>query len=186
MQVPMYRFEGYERRHFIEYCSAFLLAPKIGAKQLISAWHCVDGWRPTWAPIRVYLDEGVVEGRVQNTGGSMQNDWLIIGLTDVALPENNAIAVASASPRQGERLIAVGFGPKDLRGQRYQRSVQCRVESVTATINADCQMMKGDSGGLLARQTNDGLEALGIVSSKSPSGTTQFTPIAKVLSSLDR
>ena len=186
VQVPMYRFEDYERRHFIEYCSAFLLAPKIGDVQLISAWHCIDGWEPTWAPIRVYLNEGVIEGRVKNTGGSMQDDWLVIGLTDVALPENNAIAVASASPRKGEKLIALGFGPEDVQGQRYQRSVECTVKSVTTTINADCQMMKGDSGGLLARQTKDGLEALGIVSSKSPSGTTQFTPIAKVLPSLHR
>ena len=116
----------------------------------------------------------------------MQDDWLIIGVTDATLPESNAIAVASASPRTGEKLIAVGYGPEDTQGQRFQRSVECTVKSVTTTINADCQMMKGDSGGLLARQTIDGLEALGIVSSKSASGSTQFTPIAKVLSSLDR
>ena len=186
VQVPMYRFEDYERRHFTEYCSAFLLAPKIGDVQLISAWHCIDGWEPTWTPIRVYFNEDVVEGRVKNSGGSMQNDWLIIGVTGVTLPASNAIAVASTSPRIGEKLIAVGFGPEDIQGQRYQRSMECTVKSVTNTINADCQMMKGDSGGLLARQTRDGLQAVGIVSSKSASGSTQFTPITKVLSSLDR
>ena len=186
MQVPMYRFEDSERRHFTEYCSAFLLEPKNRDVQLVSAWHCVDGWEPTWAPIRVYFDEDVVEGRVKNSGGSMQDDWLIIGVTVATLPESNAIAIASASPRTGEKLVAVGFGPEDAQGQRYQRSVECTVTSVTATINADCLMMKGDSGGLLARQTSDGLQALGIVSSKSASGSTQFTPITKVLSSLDR
>ena len=182
----MYRFEDYERRHFTEYCSAFLLEPKNRDVQLVSAWHCVDGWEPTWAPIRIFLDEEVGEGRVRDTGGSMQDDWLIIQVTDATLPESNAIAVASASPRKGEKLVAVGFGPEDTQGQRYQRSVECTVTSVTTTINADCQMMKGDSGGLLARQTSDGLQALGIVSSKSASGSTQFTPITKVLSSLDR
>ena len=182
----MYRFEDYERRHFTEYCSAFLLAPKNRDVQLISAWHCVDGWEPTWAPIRIFLDEEVGVGRIRDTGVSMQDDWLIIGVTDATLPESNAIAVASASPRTGEKLIAVGYGPEDTQGQRFQRSVECTVKSVTTTINADCQMMKGDSGGLLARQTIDGLEALGIVSSQSASGSTQFTPIAKVLSSLDR
>lgn len=182
----MYRFEDYERRHFTEYCSAFLLAPKNGNVQLISAWHCVDGWEPTWHPIRIFLDDDVVEGRIRDSGGSMKNDWLIIGLSDVTLPESNAIAIASTSPRTGEKLIAVGFGPEDIHGQRYQRSVECTVKSVTTTINADCQMMKGDSGGLLARQTSDGLKALGIVSSRSASSGTQFTPITRVLSSLDR
>jgi hypothetical protein len=186
VQVPMYRFEDYERRHFIEYCSAFLLAPKIGDVRLVSAWHCIDGWEPTWEPIRIFLDDEVVEGRIKDSGGSMQDDWLIIALSDVTLPESNAIAVASVSPRRGEKLIAVGFGPQDIQGQRYQRSVECTVESVTTTINAECQMMKGDSGGLLARQTSDGLQALGIVSSKSASSSTRFTPITKVLSGLDR
>tara|TARA_E500000178_G_scaffold45518_2_gene40772 strand:- start:4348 stop:5034 length:687 start_codon:yes stop_codon:yes gene_type:complete len=186
VQVPMYRFEDYERRHFIEYCSAFLLAPKAGDIHLVSAWHCIDGWEPTWAPIRIYLNHDVADGRIRNSGGSMQDDWLIIDLNDHALPKDSAISVANQPPQMGEQLVAVGFGPVGPQGTRYQRSVECRVSSVTTTINAVCDMVKGDSGGLLARQTSEGLKALGIVSSKSSSGTTQFTPVTRVLSRPDR
>ena len=94
----MYRFEDYERRHFTEYCSAFLLEPKNRDMQLVSA-HCVDGWEPTWEPIRIFLDEEVSEGRIR-IPASMQDDWLIIQVTDAILPESNAIAVSSASPRR--------------------------------------------------------------------------------------
>lgn len=116
----------------------------------------------------------------------MKSDWLLIDLPPNIIPEARPKPVATEPAIVGEKLVAVGFGPENELGERYQRSIECVVISVAAMINTNCQMTQGDSGGLLARVTDAGLEAVGIVSSGSRDGLTRFTPIGQVLTALDQ
>ena len=147
LEVSLQRIEGQSRRHFSERCSAFFVGFDDREAILLSAWHCIDGQLSSLRQPTVSVQGNTVEVIIIESGKAMDRDWLVMRAPRAAFTSLTPIRVSKRRVASGE-------------------SLDCPVISAGSALTLRCGLTKGDSGGVVARQLEDGqLEAVGIISS---------------------
>ena len=166
LTVNLQRIEGQSRRHFTERCSAFLLGFDDREAVLLSAWHCIDGQLSPLQQPTVSVQGNTVEVTITESGQTMDRDWLVMRAPRAAFTSLLPIRVSERPVGAGESLIAIGWGRETDWTDIKPSAIECPVISASSSLTLRCGLTKGDSGGVVARQLEDGqLEAVGIISS---------------------
>ena len=166
LKVSLQRFEGQSRRHFTERCSAFFVGHDDREAVLVSAWHCIDGELSFQHQPSVSVQGKRVAVTIMDSGNGMDRDWLVMKAPSTAFSSLIPIELSKRPVVDDESLVAIGWGrqtdPTDIKPS----AVECSVISADKSLTLDCGLTKGDSGGVVARQLENGhLEAVGIISS---------------------
>lgn len=186
LNVSLQRIEGQSRRHFTERCSAFFVGFDNREAILISAWHCIDGEISFQRQPSVYVREQWVEVTIMDSGNSMDRDWLVISAPGTPFSSLTPIEISRRSVVDSESLVAIGWGCHDQRIDTEPDVVECPVMEVDTSLTLRCGLTKGDSGGVVARQLNNGeLEAVGVISSGDSIATTFAFPLDRLPLRLD-
>jgi len=166
LEVSLQRIEGQSRRHFSERCSAFFVGFDDREAILLSAWHCIDGQLSPLRQPTVSVRGNTVEVAIVESGKSMDHDWLVMRAPRAAFTSLTPIRVSERPVADDESLIAIGWG-RETDWTGIEASVlDCPVISINSALALGCGLTKGDSGGVVARQLENGqLEAVGIISS---------------------
>jgi hypothetical protein len=166
LEVRLQRIEGQTRRHFSEKCSAFFVGFDDGEAVLLSAWHCIDGHLLPFQQPTVSVLGNTVEVTIIDSGKSMDRDWLVMRAPRAAFTSLTPIKVSERPVAKNESLIAIGWGRETEWTDTEASPLECRVISANSALTLQCGLTKGDSGGVVARQLENGqLEAVGIISS---------------------
>ena len=164
LEVSLQRIEGQSRRHFSERCSAFFVGFDDREAILLSAWHCIDGQLSSLRQPTVSVQGNTVE--VIIIGKAMDRDWLVMRAPRAAFTSLPPIRVSKRPVASDESLIAIGWGRGTDWTDIEASALDCPVISAGSALTLRCGLTKGDSGGVVARQLEDGqLEAVGIISS---------------------
>lgn len=186
LNVSLQRIEGQSRRHFTERCSAFFVGFDNREAILISAWHCIDGEISFQRQPSVYVRGQWVEVTIMDSGNSMDRDWLVMSAPATPFSSLTPIEISRRSVVDSESLVAIGWGRHDQRIDTEPDVVECPVMTVDTSLTLRCRLTKGDSGGVVARQLNNGeLEAVGVISSGDSIATTFAFPLDRLPLRLD-
>ena len=186
LNVSLQRIEGQSRRHFTERCSAFFVGFDNREAILISAWHCVDGEISFQRQPSVYVRGQWVEVTIMDSGNSMDRDWLVMSAPGTPFSSLTPIEISRRSVVDSESLVAIGWGRQDQAIDTQTHTVECPVMAVDTSLTLRCGLTKGDSGGVIARQLNNGeLEAVGVISSGDSVATTFAFPLDRLPLRLD-
>jgi hypothetical protein len=166
LEVSLQRIEGQSRRHFSERCSAFFVGFDDREAILLSAWHCIDGHLSPLRQPTVSVLGNTVEVTIVDSGKTMDRDWLVMRAPRAAFTSLTPIRVSERPVEDDESLIAIGWGRETDWADIEASAIDCPVISTNFTLTLQCGLTKGDSGGVVARQLENGqLEAVGIISS---------------------
>ena len=166
LEVSLQRIEGQSRRHFSERCSAFFVGFDDREAILLSAWHCIDGQLSPLRQPRVSVQGNSVEVTIIESGKTMDRDWLVMRAPRAAFTSLTPIRVSERPVADDESLIAIGWGRETDWTDIEPSALECPVISASSSLTLRCGLTKGDSGGVVARQLENGqLEAVGIISS---------------------
>ena len=166
LEVSLQRIEGQARRHFSERCSAFFVGFDDREAILLSAWHCIDGQLSPLRQPKVSVQGDLVEVNIVESGKTMDRDWLVMRAPRAPFTSLIPFKLSRRPVAENESLIALGWGRENVWTDSEAIAVECPVISATSSIELRCGLTKGDSGGVLARQLENGkLEAVGIISS---------------------
>ena len=176
LTVPGQRFEGGERLHYREDCTATL----VGARTILTAWHCLEYYRDVSHDIvfRLPHSAGEESRRAHRLadGGGMSADWAVLQLdrpiSDITpLPvrmEFNAsvdtpITIAGYSRDEG-----LGAGGDILTWQ----SACAITENEWYRVATNCVAYKGASGGPALFEG----AIIGVISAGDGQGRTYYAP----------
>lgn len=167
LEVSLQRFEGHSRRHFTERCSAFFVGNNDRDAILLSAWHCIDGELSLQQQPTVLVRGNSVEVTIIKSGKTMDRDWLVMRAPRAAFASLIPIELSDRPVANDEALIAIGWGRENHWTDIEASTLHCPVLSTNrSSLKLRCGLTKGDSGGVVARQLENGLlEAVGIISS---------------------
>ena len=166
LEVSLQRREGQSRRHFSERCSAFFVGFDDREAILLSAWHCIDGQLSPLRQPTVSVQGNTVEVTIIESGKTMDQDWLVMRAPRAAFTTLTPITVSKRRVADDESLIAIGWGRETDWTDIEASALECPVIRANSSLTLRCGLTKGDSGGVVARQRENGqLEAVGIISS---------------------
>lgn len=166
LEVSLQRIEKQSRRHFSERCSAFFVGFDGREAILLSAWHCIDGQLSPSRQPTVSVRGNTVEVTIIDSGKTMDRDWLVMRAPRAAFTSLTPIRVSERPVADDEELIAIGWGRETEWTDTEASALDCPVISANSALTLRCGLTKGDSGGVVARQLENGqLEAVGIISS---------------------
>ena len=166
LEVSLQRIEGQSRRHFSERCSAFFVGFDDREAILLSAWHCIDGQLSPLRQPTVLVQGNTIEVTIVESGKTMNRDWLVMRAPRAAFTSLTPIRVSDRPVTNDESLIAIGWGRGTDWADIEASALDCPVIRANVLLMLRCGLTKGDSGGVVARQREDGqLEAVGIISS---------------------
>jgi len=184
-EVPIRRIEDGKRRNFIENCSAYAVQKTSEYYLFLSSWHCIDGYQNTRKSPVVKHAGRSAQPTLGESGGNMKQDWLL--LTAPQLAFDNSLAptpLASQPVETGEILYGFGWGGHAQSSRSSPKVLTCQAMEVGRRLTLDCGLSKGDSGGLIARRTNSGYEAVGIISAGDSSTVTYAYPVSALPTSV--
>ena len=194
LEVPLTRIEHGYARHYTEHCTA--VAVTAGPNPLIlSAWHCVEGYRSLIQPIQLRMSglPSPISVQLIASGGSMKQDWAAFKPTH-PLFGASWIPISTQALSQDLAVIAAGFteytAPPG--ANPTQRSLvthrTCRITaSDQMPIASDCVAKQGASGGAILRRTQSGsLRVIGIISAGDGESVSLFYPALSLLPHFER
>lgn len=177
-EVGLRRLEGNSRRHFMERCSAFLVSRDHSEAILVSAWHCIDGELSLHRQPTVSVFGKSVDVTIMQSGNTMESDWLVMRAPSDAFSALTPISISSRPVVADEALIAIGWGRRTEQSSGAPNIIQCPVSEARKSLRLRCALTKGDSGGVVARELEDGqIEAVGIISSGDSTAITFAFPM---------
>jgi len=178
LEISLQRIEGQSRRHFSERCSAFFVGFDDREAILLSAWHCIDGQLSPMRQPAVSVRGNRVEVTIIESGKTMDRDWLLMRAPRAAFTSLTPITVSERRVAGDESLIAIGWGRKTDWTDIEASALECPVISANSALTLRCGLTKGDSGGVVARQLENGqLEAVGIISSGDSNSLSYAFPL---------
>ena len=184
-EVPIRRIEDGERRNFIENCSAYAVQKTSEHYLFLSSWHCIDGYQQTRNSPIVKHAGRTAHPTLGESGGNMQQDWLLMTAPKLAFDGSLTLTPLASQPvRAGELLYGFGWGGHAQGSRSSPKVLVCQAMEVGRRLTLDCGFSKGDSGGLIARRTNSGYEAVGIISAGDSSTVTYAYPISALPTSV--
>ena len=184
-QVPIRRIEDGERRNFIENCSAYAVQKTPEDYLFLSSWHCIDGYQRFRKSLVVKHAGRSAHPTLGESGGNMKQDWLLMTAPQLAFDNSLAPTPLSSQPVEtGEILYGFGWGGHAQSSRSSPKVLICQAMEVGRRLALDCGFSKGDSGGLIARRTDSGYEAVGIISAGDSSTVTYAYPISALPASV--
>ena len=109
----------------------------------------------------------------------MKQDWLLMTAPQLAFDNSLAPTPLASQPvKTGEILYGFGWGGHAQSARSSPNALTCQAMEVGRRLTLDCGFAKGDSGGLIARRTDSGYEAVGIISAGDSSTITYAYPIS--------
>jgi hypothetical protein len=188
LQVPGQRYENGRTLHYLEDCSATLIAPDSGGKAstVVTAWHCLEHYRDLSRPILFTLplpgaDQLQIEARKLADGGGMHADWAILRLRE-PVAATTALAVYPGDVSPGDDVTMAGYS-KDPglggNGRHLTFDATCRVTARSKrSADTDCIAHKGASGGAVIQLSING-EPLygGVISAGDGAGLSRYVPV---------
>ena len=184
-EVPIRRIEDGERRNFIENCSAYAVQKTSEHYLFLSSWHCIDGYQRFRKSLVVKHAGRSAQPTFGESGGNMKQDWLLMTAPLLAFDNSLAPTPLSSQPVEtGEILYGFGWGGHAQSPQSSPKVLRCQAMEVGRMLTLDCGFSKGDSGGLIARRTNSGYEAVGIISAGDSSTVTYAYPVSALPASV--
>jgi Trypsin-like peptidase domain len=197
LQVPGQRYREGRKSHYVEDCSATLVARpgRDDADTLITAWHCLEWYgdlsRPIMFSVTAVSGKPVLrEVYKLQDGGGMHADWAILRLR-VAIPKDQVAALyihpQSANPER--QVVMAGFS-KDAGlgsgGNALTYDPGCAITEQNAVIvNTNCTAFKGASGGAVVQVSDDGEpQVCGVISQGNGEGRSTFVPVSIFRSAL--
>lgn len=189
LAVPVTRVEHGYTRHYTEHCTA--VAVTAGPNPLIlSAWHCVEGYRSLIEPIQLRMSgqRSPISVQLVASGGSMEQDWAAFRPT-APLSGASWIPVSAQALSHDMAVMAAGFteyaappgaGPRP-RSLVTHRT--CRItDSDQMPVASDCVAKQGASGGAILKRTQSGsLRVIGIISAGDGESVSLFYPAGSLL-----
>jgi len=184
-EVPIRRIENGERRNFIENCSAYAVQKTSEYYLFLSSWHCIDGYQRFRKSLVVKHAGRSAHPTLGESGGNMKQDWLLMTAPQLAFDNSLAPTPLSSQPVEtGEILYGFGWGGHAQSSRSSPKVLICQAMEVGRRLALDCGFSKGDSGGLIARRTDSGYEAVGIISAGDSSTVTYAYPISALPTSV--
>jgi V8-like Glu-specific endopeptidase len=184
LTVPGQRFEQGERLHYREDCTATL----IGARTILTAWHCLEYYRDVSHDIvfRLPRSTGGENRRAHRLadGGGMSADWALLRLdrpiSDIApVPvrmEFNASVDSPISIAGYSRDDGLGAGGSILTWQ----SACTITDNEWYRVATDCLAYKGASGGPALFEG----AIIGVISAGDGQGRTYYAPSSSFRSAI--
>ena len=184
-EVPIRRIEDGKRRNFIENCSAYAVQKTSEHYLFLSSWHCIDGYQHTRkSPIVKHAGRSA-QPTVGESGGNMKQDWLLLTAPKLAFGGSLTLTPLASQPvKTGEILYGFGWGGHAQSSRSSPKVLTCQAMKVGPRLTLDCGFSKGDSGGLIARRTTSGYEAVGIISAGDSSTVTYAYPVSALPTSV--
>ena len=184
-EVPIRRIEDGKRRNFIENCSAYAVQKTSEHYLFLSSWHCIDGYQHTRKSPVVKHAGRSAQPTLGESGGNMKQDWLLLTAPKLAFGGSLTLTPLASQPvKTGEILYGFGWGGHAQSSRSSPKVLTCRAMEVGRRLALDCGFSKGDSGGLIARRTNSGYEAVGIISAGDSSTVTYAYPVSALPTSV--
>jgi hypothetical protein len=191
LQVPGTRPLDGRRSHYIEDCSATLIAPTLSrsANTIVTAWHCLEFYSDLSKPITFTLVD-IAGNTIQREayqladGGGMHADWALLRLyRAVASAQVTALTVHPGQADQGRTIIMAGYSKNRLPandGQDLSFDPACSIIHQGQDISdTDCSAHKGASGGPVIQLTVEGHPLLcGVISEGNGEGRSTFVPVS--------
>lgn len=199
LRVPGQRLHDGYRSHYLEDCSATLVAlpGRSHADTVVTAWHCLELYgdlsRDIVFTARTRSGEWLEwSARRLADGGGMAADWAILRL-DRAVPRGQLAALqphpAVADPGRPVTMAGYSRDPGLGGGGRVLTyHPDCAItDSEPGLWETDCTAFKGASGGPVI-QFSAGGEPLvcGVISQGNGSGTSTYVPLETFRASLNR
>lgn len=189
LSVPGVKYEEGEANHYMEHCTATLVADNL----ILSGWHCIEFYGDLSRDIRFTLPntdppQQRVAWRVAD-GGGMDADWLLLKLnkpvdrviaqpvpvTGLEIAESISLSLTLAGYSRDQGL---GRGGKQL---SYHPG--CRIlANEWYRVATDCLAFKGASGGPVVLHD----QIIGVVSSGDSRKLSYYTPSLSFLGALRR
>ena len=197
LQVPGQRFEKGHALHYLEDCSATLVAlpDRDRADTIVTAWHCLELYKDLSRPILFTLSpsSGVLlnlEAYRLADGGGMHADWAILRLRQ-SVPADKVDSL-QVHPQQADASRPVtmagysgdsGMGDN---GQRLTFDPECIISQQHQNVgDTNCTAHKGASGGAVIQVSNAGEAYLcGVISQGDGEGRSTFVPVGTFRESL--
>ncbi len=197
LNVPVARYRDGRRYHYVENCSATLVAERPGghADTIITAWHCFEDYDDLSRPITFTLRAGLEEHFVSTAyrladGGGMHADWALLRLQrPVPAGEVTAMLVQSGTPDPDGVITMAGFSRDPglgMGGTRLTFDSGCRItRQASAVSEAACTAYKGASGGAVVQVSAGGEARLsGVISSGDGAGVVVYVPVQEFRTAL--
>jgi len=190
LQVPAQRHRDGRTTHYLEDCSATLVAlpGRDEADTIVVAWHCLELYRDLSRPI-VYTAQTASGDRLEREarrladGGGMHADWAILRLRR-AVPNRQVAALNPLPVRAdpGVRVTMAGYSRDERLGQRGQVltfDADCSITSQRAgAAETDCSAFKGASGGAVVQLSGTGEPRLcGVISQGDGAGRSTYAAL---------
>ena len=199
LRVPGQRHEQGRTKHYVEECSATLVA-RSGSKQsniIVTAWHCLEYYRDLSRPIIFSTRTGSgellhEEARRLADGGGMHADWAVLGLAR-AIPADRVphLTVAQEPPNKEHTVIMAGYSRDTGLGKHgtvLTFDPACAiVREHLSWGSTNCRAYKGASGGAVIQlRTGGSASVVGVISQGNGAGTSLYVPAASFRSSVAR
>jgi Trypsin len=191
LEVPGIRYKDGRREHYLEDCSATLIAPSNAgaADTIITAWHCLEYYQDlsrviTFTLVTENPDESLaIEAIRLADGGGIFADWAIMRLRQpVPAQTIQAMEVAAAPANDSEKIIMAGYS-RDLGegGRQLSYDPDCRITGrSTEGTDSNCAAQQGASGGAVIQFNSDGVpQLLGVVSQGDGARFSTFVPVSR-------
>lgn len=177
--VPAVRYRNGYPRHYDEQCSATLVsdAPRRDSRLLISAWHCVEDYRDLSRDlIFVSADARRHRAGIVASGGSMDNDWVLLRLRE---PLPGPLPLAGPDSGKAGALVLAGLPKSAVRDSSLVLRTACAVTGYDGTdLRSDCVLTRGASGGAAVDVTGTP-RYLGVISRGDGASQSIFVPVAR-------
>jgi len=190
LQVPGQRHREGQTAHYLEDCSATLVAlpGRAEADIILTAWHCLEWYRDLSRPI-VFTAQAVTGERIEREalqlvdGGGLHADWAILRLRP-AVPALQLPALHPQPERAdpGRPVTMAGYSRDDVVGQRgnvLTFDAGCAITAQRAGMDeTDCRAFKGASGGAVIQLSHAGEPRLcGVISQGDGAGLSTYVPV---------
>ncbi|MEZ5571631.1 MAG: trypsin-like peptidase domain-containing protein [Halioglobus sp.] len=199
LQVPGQRYNDGQLSHYVEDCSATLVALPHSQQSdtIVSAWHCLENYRDVSKPITFTLWDAfgkTVQREVYRLedGGGMHADWAILRLREpvtalqvVALPILNAAADPYRPVIMAGYSRDTGIGAA---GEVLTYDPDCTITQQDHNLgDTDCTAFKGASGGAVIQLSSAG-EAFvcGVISQGNGEDRSTYVPLSGFRHSINR
>lgn len=200
LRVPGQRHEQGRTKHYVEDCSATLVA-KSGSKQadiIVTAWHCLEYYRDLSRPIVFSTRTGsgeplYREARRLTDGGGMHADWAVLALAE-AIPVDRVphLTLTEDLPSIEHPVIMAGYSSDTGLGKHgtvLTFDPACAIVRMHLSWGStNCRAYKGSSGGAVIQLRPGGNSAsvIGVISRGNGEGTSLYVPAANFRSVVAR
>ncbi len=191
LQVPGQRYHEGRKSHYVEECSATLVAraARNHADIIVTAWHCLEWYSDLSKPITFTVMDASGELLQREAyrlkdGGGMQADWAILRLRNTIQDEQvSALLIHPQVADPTQPVTMAGYSGDDgigADGLVLTFDPGCAITGQDRYLgDTDCTAFKGASGGAVVQLSSAGKPWMcGVISQGNGEGRSTFVPVS--------